>query len=103
MYRELPSAEAGQMLHVIIGATRMCGDEVVRQEFVPPHPPATGVEHPLESLQDIRSRLPHEVQDLVAHMLRGYLHLSRDMIRDERFKIRGTVLLVGEDHIVAYP
>lgn len=81
----------------------MGGDEVVRQELVPPHPAAAGIEHPLESLQDIRSRLPHEVEDPVADMLRCYLHLPRHMLGDERFQIGGTVPPVGEDHVVAYP
>lgn len=103
MYRELPSAEAGQLLHVVVSAAGMGGDEVVRQELVPPHPAAAGIEHPLESLQDIRSRLPHEVEDPVADMLRCYLHLPRHMLGDERFQIGGTVPPVGEDHVVAYP
>ena len=95
-------AETGQFPHVVIGASRMGGHEIVGQELSLPPLPVEGVETFLELDQPVDGGFPHKSQDPVGGMLRCNLHLSGHMMGYDPPEVVVPVSLVGEYHVVPY-
>ena len=101
-YPQFVVAEPAEIAHVVVGAARMGRDEVVCEVLVPAETVAGGIEHAFEFAEDVASGLPHQLQDIVAHVLRCDLHLTGDVLRHQHVEVLVALPLVGDDHVVPY-
>ncbi len=102
-YPQFVVAEPAEIAHVVVGAARMGRDEVVCEVLVPAETVAGRIEHALEPAEDVASGLPHQLQDIVAHVLRCDLHLTGDVLRHQHVEVLVALPFIGDDHVVPYP
>ncbi len=77
------AGEVLQLVHVLLAAAGVGGDQVVGQELFLAGLGRDALETFFEAQQGLRAGLAHRLQDVLVGVLRGHLHLPGDVMLDQ--------------------